>query len=318
MNTYLKYKPVWYRIFVMGSLIFGGSLILGIIGLYAVSSFTGIPLMDFQNPDFSDPRVITAHKILLPINSLAVFLIPSLLYAYFADPRPARFLRLDTKPSWLFWIIAGVIMILAMPSAFWLGELNKNLDISPLLPDLDRWMKDTEASNNKVIEAIIGKQTIGGLLINLLIMAVVPAISEEFFFRGLIQKGITRLTRHVWSGILLSAFIFSAFHMQFLTFLTRFEMGILLGVLFWYSGSLWVPIIAHFIFNGIQVLAAYMNPELEKNPAPIISAEIVGLSFLIITALVIIMRKKSTVTMSEVYDDDDDDLTILPKEEYTD
>jgi membrane protease YdiL (CAAX protease family) len=176
-------------------------------------------------------------------------------------------------------------------------------------------MKTSETESNKIIETIIGKQDIKDLFINLFILALVPAVCEEFFFRALIQKGIIRSTRNVWLGILLSAFIFSAFHFQFLTFLSRFEMGIILGALFWYSGSIWVSIAAHFVFNGIQLVFSYWKPEMVDPPSWAVSAELVGLSFLVVTVLIMILRKTSSVTMSEVFDDDDDDNFIIEQKD---
>lgn len=317
MNTYLKYKPVWYRIVVLGSLIIGSSMVIGLVTLYIISHLTGIPLKEIQVMDFNNPELLNAQKFLIAANGIAVFLLPALLYSYFTDPRPMHFLRLNTRAQHWHWVVAVAIVIIAIPSAFWLGELNKNMDLSRIMPGVDKWMRESEASNNKIVETLLVKQSLKDLFINLFILAALPAISEEVFFRGLIQKGIIRTSRNVWLGILLSALIFSAFHLQFLTFLTRFEMGIILGVLFWYSGSLWVPIVAHFAFNGIQVFMAYWRPDLKDAPPEATSAGLVGLSFLLVILIVVILRKTSVVSMYEVYDDEDDfDLHAGPKDEY--
>lgn len=315
MNTYLKYKPVWYRIVILGSLIVGSSMAFGLLSLYIVSNMTGIPFAEVQLLDFTDPDLRDAQRVLLFVNSLAVFLVPALLYSYFADPQPMRFLRLDVKPKWWHWVVGGVIVIAAMPSAFWLGELNKQLDVSQLLPSLDKWMRESEASSNKVVESILLNQTPQDLAVNLFLMALLPAVCEEVFFRGLIQKGIMRTTRNVWFSIIISGVIFSAFHFQFLTFLTRLEMGIILGALYWYTGSLWVPILAHLVFNGMQVIMAYYNPEMINTPPDVMSAGWAGLSFLTVAALIFISRKMSVSSLYEVFDDEDD-FTVGPKDEY--
>ena len=317
MNTYLKYKPVWYRIIVLGSLVLGCSLVFGLLGMYLISSVTGMPLREVQAIDFTDPSTGSAQKILVLVNSIAVFLAPALLYAYFADPRPLHFLRLNTRSQRWHWPVAVAIILVAIPSAFWLGELNKGLDISRLMPGFDKWMRESETGNNKIIEAFLSGQTLQDLFVNLLILAAVPAIGEELFFRGLLQKGIIRSTRNVWLGILLSAFIFSAIHLQFLTFLTRFEMGIILGALFWYSGSLWIPILAHFVFNGLQVFVAYWKPGMTEAPPEAVTAGWVGVSFLLVILIIVILRKTSQVSLYEVFDDEDDfDINTGPKDEY--
>jgi membrane protease YdiL (CAAX protease family) len=307
MNTYLKYKPVWIKVFALGSLIFGSVLIFSLISYVLAAKLTGFTLQELLDPDFNNPKMAGLQRWLLPLNSsVSAFLIPSLLYAYFADPKPWRFLRADTKPSYSYWIVAVIIIIVAIPSAFWVAELNSHLDLSHIFPSFDRWIREAEKLANNTLEKIIGKQQISDLITNLFLFALVPAISEEFFFRGLILKGIIRYTRNVWLGILLSAFIFSAFHFQFLSFLARFEMGIILGALFWYSGSIWISILAHFLFNGFQLALEYWQPDLQTPPSWLVSAGVVGLSFLTVLVLTFILRKNSTVSMAEVYDDDDD------------
>ena len=311
MSTYLKYKPVWYRIFVLISLIFGVVFVLWLLSYTLAAKFSGFSFQQLLAPDMDDPRMLEIQKWLMSfISSVATFLIPSLLYAYFADPRPMRFLRMDVKPAWWYWIIAVALMVVVLPSAFWLGEWNKQLDLSNVLPGFDKWMKESEVTTNAFIEKMIGKQDIADLFTNLLLLALLPAVAEELLFRGLIQKGLIRMTRNVWVSILLSAFIFSAIHFQFLTFLTRFELGIILGALFWYSGSLWVPILAHFFFNGLQVFMSYRNPAMKDAPGELLSAGMVGISFLLVIALIVLMKRTSTSTMAEVYDDEDDDFIL--------
>lgn len=315
MNTYLKYKPVWVRIISLSGLMLAGQIVLAMISFAIAAKFSGFTLEQMLQPDYNNPQMLNLQKWLLPlVSGLGGYLIPALLYAYFADPHPRSFLRADVKPATHYWIIAVAIVVIAIPSAFWVGQLNKHLDLSHIFPAFDKWMKEAEAHTNNIIEKMIGKQRFSDVIINLFLFAAVPAISEEFFFRGLIQKGIIRATRNVWAGIILSAFIFSAFHFQFLTFLTRFEMGIILGVLFWYSGSIWVPILAHFVFNGLQIVVSYWKPNMADPPPGIISAEVVGISFLAVLALILIARKTSTVSMSEVFDDEDDNLIIEPKD----
>lgn len=311
MSTYLKYKPVWYRAVVLISLFLGALLIIQLLAALLIVKFTNIPLTEINlNSDSSE--MLLVNKILMLLQGFLFFIAPALLYGYLSDPRPMRFLRLNVNPTIKYLIIAAVIMVVAIPSSFWLGELNKHLDMSHVLPSVDKWIKAQETETNKVIEAMLGRQSIKDLFVNLFLMALLPAIGEELVFRGLVQKGLIRITRNVWGGIIMASLIFSAIHFQFLTFLTRFELGIILGVLFWYSGSLWTSITAHFLFNGLQVVWAYYQPNVDKAPSWLVSAKAVGISFLLIVLLIIIIKRLSIVTMSEVYDDDeDDDFTLI-------
>ena len=105
---------------------------------------------------------------------------------------------------------------------------------------------------------MLNVDTIGGLLFNLLIIALIPAIGEELTFRGVLQQGLTRrMNPHI--AILLSSAIFSFIHFQFYGFLPRMFLGMLLGYLFYTSGSLWTSMLMHFINNGCAVVVYYLN-----------------------------------------------------------
>lgn len=99
---------------------------------------------------------------------------------------------------------------------------------------------------------------LGGLLFNLLIIALIPAVGEELTFRGVLQQGLSRrMNPHV--AIILAAAIFSFIHFQFYGFLPRMFLGILLGYMFYVSGSLWTSILMHFVNNGTAVVLYYLN-----------------------------------------------------------
>ena len=100
--------------------------------------------------------------------------------------------------------------------------------------------------------------TFGGLLLNLLIIALIPAVGEELTFRGVLQQGLMRkMNPHV--AIVISAAIFSFIHFQFFGFLPRLFLGLLLGYMFYITGSLWTSILMHFVNNGTVVVLYYLN-----------------------------------------------------------
>ena len=100
------------------------------------------------------------------------------------------------------------------------------------------------------------------------------------FFRGIIQTKLKNIFKSPHIAILIASFIFSAVHMQFFGFLARFILGVILGYLFYYSGSLWMPIIAHFINNGLAILLMYfpfsekINTDIENIDISILQASI--------------------------------------------
>ena len=90
-------------------------------------------------------------------------------------------------------------------------------------------------------------------------IAIIPAIGEELLFRGVIQRLFINWTKNAHWGILITSILFSALHMQFFGFFPRMMLGILFGYLFLWSGSLWLPILCHFINNGSAVVYVYLE-----------------------------------------------------------
>jgi len=97
------------------------------------------------------------------------------------------------------------------------------------------------------------------MILNLFIIAILPAVGEEFFFRGVLQKILIRLFKSVHVAIWVTAFIFSAIHFQFFGFVPRFILGLIFGYLFFWSGTLWLPVISHFINNAVPVIMSYIQ-----------------------------------------------------------
>jgi membrane protease YdiL (CAAX protease family) len=95
------------------------------------------------------------------------------------------------------------------------------------------------------------------LFSNLLVIALLPAIGEELFFRGIVQKQFEELTQNRTAGIVLTALLFSALHMQFFGFIPRFVLGVFLGFLYQWSGTIWLPVTAHFINNAGAVILTW-------------------------------------------------------------
>ena len=120
-------------------------------------------------------------------------------------------------------------------------------------------------------EAIMGLNSTPDFILSLLVMGLLPAVCEETLFRGGLQNFLTRWTKNPWLSIVIVAAIFSAVHFSFYGFLPRFFLGMMLGAVYYYSGSLWVSIFAHFLNNAISITAMYVM-KLNGKPA----AEVMG------------------------------------------
>ena len=101
--------------------------------------------------------------------------------------------------------------------------------------------------------------SVGDLMIGLIVIALLPAIGEELVFRGMFQNEFFRGTGNIHLAIWASALIFSAIHFQFYGFIPRVLLGALFGYLYYWSGTLLVPMFAHFFNNAFGVVMIYLH-----------------------------------------------------------
>jgi membrane protease YdiL (CAAX protease family) len=308
MQTYLKTRPVWIQFFLFIGLAFGIYFIMASIGYSIVSRITGVGITEISQaskwPD-SDPNKALVLRWGYAFQTLGLFLIPCMLFAYFSDPDPKRYLGLRSpwKPG--FWVLSIFCLLLAIPVVEFTGFLNKQIHFG----NAHTWVMEQEAEATRQLGFMLGMDSPEQLFINLLFIAAGAAIGEELLFRGIFQRMLIRVTRNHWVGILLAAFVFSFFHMQFMGFLPRFFLGALLGIIYWYSGSLWTSILAHFFYNGFFIVLASFQPELvaDENASVIdrsYLAVLTIISLALITGMIWWMKKNSFSHFNEVYSGD--------------
>jgi uncharacterized protein len=304
--AYLKTRPAWVQLFLFIGLAFGIFIVITLIGVVILSNMTGISLYDLSDIgkwDYSNPAMITFIRGMLVVQFLGLFLIPSLLFGYFSDPQPLDYIGLKRPGKNIYYLLGATALIVALPLVDWLGVVNRQIQFPQ---NMAGWMQESEEQAARQIEFMLSKHTVKDLLLNLLFIAVFAGVGEELFFRSVLQRLLIRICRSPLAGILIAAFIFSAIHFQFYGFIPRFVLGILLGLIYWYSGSIWPAIIAHFVYDAFAVIMIYFNPALLKNTdATIFSASVSWvtalISFILVVALVWYMRKQSTVTYEKVY-----------------
>jgi len=93
-----------------------------------------------------------------------------------------------------------------------------------------------------------------GALTVVLLLAVVPALCEELFFRGFVLSGL-RSAFGRWGAVLLVAVAFGVYHQSVHRLLITAMLGTLFGLLVIRWGSLWPAVLAHLLHNGITLLS---------------------------------------------------------------
>ncbi|MGV8879319.1 MAG: CPBP family intramembrane glutamic endopeptidase [Sphingobacteriaceae bacterium] len=242
-----------------------------LLGTLLVTICYGYPvlLQSFNFNSTSSTDVINALKIIQMTTSVSLFLIPAICFAKFIIRQPESYLRTSFRFPAILLIIVFLVMFSVSPLMELLINLNQKMIFPDFLKGLERWMREMEDKNGQTTTILLKMNTFGDLLLNLLMVGVLPAIAEEFLFRGCMQTIFIRWTNNIHWGVWISAAIFSAIHVQFFGFLPRLMLGALFGYLVVWSGSIWPAVLAHFINNGTAVLMTYfyqqrktgINPE---------------------------------------------------------
>jgi len=139
------------------------------------------------------------------------------------------------------------------------GQLNSAMHLPGWLSGVEQWMTEQEDKADKTIDLLIASKTSGTMIVNILNIALLPAIAEELFFRGVFQKIFYNLFKSGHIAIWVTAFLFSSIHLQFFGFIPRFILGLIFGYLFFWSGTLWLPIISHFVNNAVPVIVTFIQ-----------------------------------------------------------
>lgn len=200
------------------------------------------------------------YRTMILVNFPLIFLLPTFAAAYvYNQGKAVSYLKLNVKPTVLF-IMAGIaVMLIAQPGLNWLGDFNKNIALPPSFDSLLQWIAAKESEAEVMSSTISHTTSVGVLLINLLLLAIMPGVCEELLFRGMIQPLFYDWLGRKHLAIWVSAFLFSAIHLQFFGFLPRLLLGAILGYLVMYSGSIWPAIVAHTFNNGLVTVVEYFK-----------------------------------------------------------
>ena len=195
--------------------------------------------------------------------TVGTFLLPPILCAWMwdAEKKPFRWLRMDKGADVRVFLWAIAVMVCAIPGINLLADLNSRVELPKSLDFIEQILKQQEEAAAALTERFLAAESVWELLVNVGILALLPAMAEELSFRGTLQQVLGRGHAAIW----VTAFVFSAIHMQFYGFIPRMLMGALFGYVFLWTGSLWVPITMHFTNNCIAVLAYYFSDEIGEN-----------------------------------------------------
>jgi uncharacterized protein len=201
---------------------------------------------------------INSLKYFQVAQHITLFIIPVLVWSYLSGGGIAGYTGMNRLPRPSHVVVVVVISVLLFPVNSYTAFLNSEMELPSWLSQAETWLQMKEEQGERLTGLMINSGSFPTLIINLVVLAIVPALGEELFFRGVLQKLLKAIIGWPHLTVFITAAIFSSLHFQFYGFLPRFILGIVYGYLFLWTGSVWLPVVAHFINNSVPVVLSYL------------------------------------------------------------
>ncbi len=231
-----------------------GLLIATVISIPVWTTMTGRSF-EAMEAEMADPANSGAVKVIQCIQAIVGFFLPAMFTASLLNRRPLTLIGFQGKINWRLIAVVFSIILTALFVSGFLSYINEKIPISE---SMRLRFDKMENDYNRQMEAIIGLNSFPEYLLALFVIAFLPALCEETLFRGGLQNFLTRSTRLPWLSIIIVSILFSAAHFSYFGFLSRFFLGIILGLIYHYSGRIWLTIIAHFLNNALALTVLYI------------------------------------------------------------
>ena len=197
-------------------------------------------------------------RVLQSAQTIGAFLVPSFVLAYIYSTDSLQFLYLKKTTKGTNYLYVVLLTLAVIPLINLLGDLNSHLVLPEWLSGVETWMKATEQQTEELMLRMLNVETVNGLCLNILVIALLPAIGEELMFRGALMR-IFQHWKNKHVAVWVAAIIFSAIHFQFYGFLPRMVLGACFGYMLLWTGSLLPAIVAHFLNNAVIIIVYYLN-----------------------------------------------------------
>ena len=230
------------------------------LGMLIASFVLGVPINDLANIVYNDDSMqhLNLVRYLQILTNISFFTIPALIAAYLFSGNAVKYLGLRQGAKLKWFIATLLVMLTAIPAINLLLMLNEMIVFPESLAGLESWLMKYEDNAQQTTKLFLNVDTLGGLFFNIFMMAILPAIGEELIFRGLLHKIFVKWTGNVHVAIIITGLLFSMMHLQFYGLFPRWILGILFSYMMVWSGTIWVPILAHFVQNTLAIVVHYL------------------------------------------------------------
>lgn len=210
--------------------------------------------------NLEDPGILRSIQA---VSEICTFLVPAFLVAFLCSKEPGDYLFIKRFPGIKTALLTFVSVLLLSPAITLTGFLNKSIFDSGIIR-LPPFLELIEEEAERLTAIFLSDTSLEAILLNLFVIAIIAAVTEEFFFRGALQRIVERWFKSHHVVIWSIAFIFSVVHMQFLGLIPRMLLGAYFGYLLYWSKNIWIPILAHFCNNAVAVIGM-SNGNLKEN-----------------------------------------------------
>lgn len=263
-NTGVSYKAGFFMLIVFAA---GGMFLSSLLSIAIIMLMTGQGASSM--PDIIvDPKYYRVMQVVQSVSAIVMMFIPTLFTASRLSKKPLSLTgfrgAVSIKQFWIVLLITFCALLLSGALGYVSYQIPFPKDWKILF---DRMENDYMKQAINLIKLDNGVE----LFISLSVLAFLPAVCEETFFRGGLQNYLFRSSGKMWLSIIIVSLIFSAIHFSMYGFLSRLALGIILGLVFHYTKILWLSILLHFINNATAVLAIYIQKSNGKSIAELMS-----------------------------------------------
>ena len=210
-------------------------------------------------------RHINLLRYLQTLQGIGLFIVPAFTVAYLFSGNAVAYLGFRRQNSEIRTLklpamfgLTLLLMLAAIPFINLLAALNEMVVFPESLATVEKWLKNFEESAQQTTKLFLNVDNIRWMFFNIFMIALLPAIGEELIFRGVLHKIFVRWTGSVHIAIIVTGFLFSAMHLQFYGFFPRWLLGVMFGYMLVWSGTIWLPVFAHFVNNATAVFLYWL------------------------------------------------------------
>ncbi|GAA4450966.1 MAG: CPBP family intramembrane metalloprotease [Chitinophagaceae bacterium] len=253
LMRYWRHYPRFLQVVLLMLMIFTLSSFATVIVYGTIKPLFGAGIDQITNiGPGSAPNIIHGAQYLQALISLFTFALSALVFAYLTHPQPGAYLGLRATGKKIQFPLALICFLFFIPLVNQLGSWIQHLN-------LGEGSRLQFERNEQLTQTLMSGRTFPDLILYLFIFALIPAVGEELLFRGIVMRFSYANTKSIPMSILFSAAIFGLAHGSVYNFLPIMLMGVLLGYLYYATGSMFPNICAHFLNNAIAALGLFAS-----------------------------------------------------------